>query len=69
MGKVGALAALVGLALMLTHQFFEVAGWQISLGFVAGAALFYCIFRMHYGWWPDFNVDGEDTKNRKLPRL
>jgi len=69
MAKISLFAALTGLTMFLVHKFFELSGWQISLGFGLGMALFYCAFRLHYGWWPDFNADGEDDKNRHLPRL
>lgn len=45
------------------------AGWQINLGFLIGTFAFYAMFRWHYGWWPDFGVDGEDAKNAELPAL
>lgn len=51
------------------HWLFDLAGWQIALGFLLGTVAFYGAFRLHYGWMPDFNVDGEDDKNRRLPRL
>lgn len=69
MVKISLVAALLGLAMFAVHRFLELAGWQVSLGFALGAILFYCLFRMHYGWWPDFNADGDDDQNRKLPRL
>jgi hypothetical protein len=27
------------------------------------------MFRWHYGWWPDFNWDGEDRTNSQQPRI
>lgn len=45
------------------------AGWQLCLGFVTGGMLQYAMFRWHYGWWPDFNMDGEDKSNSLLPRI
>ncbi|HWL05687.1 MAG TPA: hypothetical protein VNQ99_12260 [Xanthobacteraceae bacterium] len=53
----------------LFAQVANAAGWQISLGFGVGALYMFCLFRWHYGWWPDFNMDGEDDANSQLPRI
>lgn len=61
--------ALVALAAYALNALFEWTGWQIALGFAAGTITAFSAFRLHYGWWSDFNVDGEDDQNRRLPRL
>lgn len=55
--------------LYLVAQVAKLAPWQICFAFVAGGLCSYCLFRWHYGWWPDFNMDGEDEKNSQLPRI
>lgn len=60
---------LIVVGLTLAGQAFQVAGWQIALGFTLGAVYLFFLFRWHYGWWPDFNMDGEDDKNARLPRI
>jgi hypothetical protein len=51
------------------HALFDWAGWEFALGAVVGYAFFILTFRLHYGWFPDWNADGQDDENRKLPRL
>lgn len=55
--------------LALIAQAFKIAGWQIALGFTLGALYLFFLFKWHYGWYPDFNMDGEDQKNSELPRI
>jgi uncharacterized membrane protein len=56
-------------ALFAVFQSFKLAGWQFALGFGLGAVYLFVLFRWHYGWWPDFGMDGDDDKNAKLPRI
>jgi hypothetical protein len=51
------------------HALFEWTGWEFALGFGAGYLFFIAAFRIHYGWWPDWNADGQDEENQRLPRL
>lgn len=64
---------LVSAAIIAAHYLLamlaKLAGWQICLGFLAGGLYVYCYFRWHYGWWPDFGLDGEDDRNANLPRI
>lgn len=39
--------------------------WGVGIGYF----WFFCGFRWHYGWWPDFNMGGEDDQNSRLPRI
>jgi hypothetical protein len=55
--------------LALAKWAFDLAGWQFAGGFAAGTLCFLLMFRWHYGWWPDFNWDGEDRPNSQLPRI
>jgi hypothetical protein len=55
--------------LAIGGQVFHLVGWPIALGFTLGAVYLFCVFKWHYGWWPDFNMDGEDEKNTRLPRI
>lgn len=60
---------LVIAGLWIVAEIGKAAGWQICLGFVVGGLFQYAMFRWHYGWWPDFNMDGEDETNSCLPRI
>lgn len=62
------LFVLAGLA-VLNWLFREVLGWAFAGGFGIGALYFFLLFRWHYGWWPDFDLDDEDDKNASLPRI
>ena len=55
--------------LWVVFRLANLADWPACLGFVVGYFTFYLGFRWHYGWWPDFNMDGEDEKNSRLPRI
>lgn len=55
--------------LWIVAEIAKLAGWQICLGFSVGYFTLFLTFRWHYGWWPDFNLDGEDEKNSHLPRI
>ncbi|CAL8974406.1 hypothetical protein RHODGE_RHODGE_03329 [Rhodoplanes serenus] len=63
------LTLLVIAGLWIVAEVAKLAGWQVCLGFLAGYFFLYCTFRWHYGWWPDFGLDGEDEANSRLPRI
>jgi hypothetical protein len=63
------MVALFVLGLALVRWAGIMVGWQFCLGFTTGTVVFYLMFRWHYGWWPDFNWDGEDRPNSQLPRI
>lgn len=63
------MVAAVVVTLYLLSELFRALGWQICLGLSFGYFAFYCGFRWHYGWWPDFNMDREDEANSRLPRI
>lgn len=55
--------------LWLVAETFKAAGWQLALGWGLGNLSLFCMFRWHYGWWPDFGLEGEDERNSRLPRI
>lgn len=55
--------------LYLVAQVASLMTWQVCFAFVAGVLYHFVLFRWHYGWWPDFNMGGEDDQNSQLPRI
>jgi len=61
--------AIVVLLLYGVSQVAQLASAELLGGALFGYFVFFVMFRWHYGWWPDFNMDGEDDANSQLPRI
>jgi hypothetical protein len=56
-------------ALYLVFQAAKWAGPLFCFGFLVGGFYTMWWFKSHYGWWPDFGMDGKDKENSRLPRI
>lgn len=64
---VWALNLVVFAILFLLARALGVAGEQFVTGCLVGFFFLFFGFRLYYGWWPNFGMDGEEATDH-LPR-